>query len=268
MREHVEARRPDLLEAAVEAAGGDPFERIDEGTAFLQPAIFCASLVGLDALRDLEPDLYAGHSMGELTALVAAGSLSEEDGLRVVAARGRLMQRAAEEGPEGAMLAVGAGVETAAELAGPLGLTVANDNSPEQVVLSGPAEAIATARREAKGRGLRAFKLPIKGAFHSPAMAGVAGEFRAVLDDVELRPPRRPVFSCVTADEFDDVRARLTESLTHGVRWREVMLRLRERGASRFVEVGPGQVLTKLVAKTLGDGVQATPAEELEGARA
>lgn len=260
MRELVESAWPELLEAATDAVGDDPFERIEDGTAFLQPAIFCASMAALRGF-DFEPDLYAGHSLGELSALVAAGSLTVDDGLALVTTRGRLMQRAAELGPVGGMLAVGCGRELAAEIARPLGLTIANDNSPGQVVLSGPAEGIASGKVEARRRGLRAFRLPIKGAFHSAAMEPVVGEFCAALDAVDVRPPRRPVLSCVTASEFDDVRLRLSESLTHGVRWREVLHGLHERGARRFVEAGPGKVLTGLVRKTLKDVETVAPAQ-------
>jgi acyl transferase domain-containing protein len=263
MRDVVERQRPDLLALAADVVGADPFEHLDEGTAYLQPAIYCTSITSLHAVRAIEPDLYAGHSLGEIAALVAAGSIAEDDGLRLVAARGRLMQSAAEAEPDGAMLAVGAGIEAAAELAEAHGLTVANDNSPEQTVLSGPAAAVTAARDAVKARGLRAFRLPINGAFHSPAMAPAVPELRALLEAIEVRPPRRPVYSCVTAEEFDDVRARLAQSLVRGVRWREVLVALRERGADRFVEVGPGQVLTKLTRATL-PGVDALPADELE----
>jgi malonyl CoA-acyl carrier protein transacylase len=154
----------------------------------------------------------------------------------------------------------------AAELARTHGLTLANDNSPEQVVLSGDGEAIAQARTAAKARGLRASRLPIKGAFHSPAMDLVAGEFSDVLARLRFRPPRAPVFSCVSAAEFgdaDDIRRLLAASLTHGVRWREVLLALSDRGIRRFAEVGPGEVLTKLVAVTL-PGAEVVRLEELE----
>jgi acyl transferase domain-containing protein len=267
MRELVAATRPDLLDLAVRAVGADPFERLADGTAYLQPAIYCASLASLGRLAGPPADLYAGHSMGEITALVAAGSISDEDGLRLVAARGRLMQQAAEEGPEGAMLAVGTDAAAAAELSAEHGLVVANDNGPDQVVLSGDAAAIVAVRAEAKRRGLRAFRLPIKGAFHSPSLEPIVAEYREALDAVEIRPPAKPVFSCVTAAEFDDVRLRLAESLTHGVRWREVLLALHARGARTFVELGPGQVLTKLVGKTL-EGVEARAADAEEPAYA
>jgi len=267
MRELVATHRPDLLELAVSELGHDPFERLSDGTAALQPAIFCASVASLRLLGGEEPQLYAGHSLGELSALVAAGGIAEADGLRLVVERGRLMQRAADEGPPGSMLAVGADVRFASEVARSFGLTVANDNSPEQVVLSGPSEAVLAARAEVKGRGLRAFRLPIKGAFHSPALAGAAAEFRRALDEVDVSAPRRPVLSGVTATDFDDVRARLAEALTAPVRWRELVLALSARGATRFVEAAPGNALTGLVRATLGD-VDAAPADELEAVRA
>jgi [acyl-carrier-protein] S-malonyltransferase len=253
MRERVETHRPDLLEAVLEALGADPFEHLDEGTGYLQPAIFCAGLASLRGAPDLRPDFYAGHSLGELTALVAAGALAEEDGLTLVVTRGRLMQRVADEEPEAGMLAVGSSREVAEELAAPLGLAVANDNSPSQIVVSGDGEAIRRARAAAAERGLRTFRLPIRGAFHTPALARVVPEYRAALDAVEVRPPRRPVLSCVTAADFDDVRRRLAESLISGVRWREVVMALRSRGVRRFVEAAPGRVLTKLVRRTCAD---------------
>ena len=263
MRDHVAEHRPDLLELASEIVGDDPFLRAADGTAYLQPAVFCASIARLTAHPEPEPDFYAGHSLGELAALVAAGSVSEEDGLRLVATRGRLMQRAAEGEAAGNMLAVGAPPAEVADLVAAHGLVLANDNSPRQVVLTGPADAISDARAAAKRRGLRAYRLPIKGAFHSPALASIVPEFRAALDATRFGRPRRPVLSCVTADVFDDFRRRLAEALTHPVRWRELLLALRARGADRFVEAGPGNALTKLALITLGD-VDARTADAVE----
>jgi [acyl-carrier-protein] S-malonyltransferase len=250
MRDLVASERPDLLALACDLLGDDPFAHLRDGTAYLQPAIYCASIASLGRVPQ-DPDFYAGHSLGEIAALVAARALKAEDGLRLVVTRGRLMQRVADEGAEGAMLAVQVGVDGAAALATSLGLTVANDNSPEQVVLSGEASAIDEARSEAKRRGLRTSRLQIQGAFHAPSLESVLPEFRCALDAVELTPPRRPVFSGVTASEFHDVRRQLAESLTHRVRWRELLLALDRRGVDRFVEVGPGQALMKLVHRTL-----------------
>src|SRR5207249_2487472 len=160
--------------------------------------------------------MMAGHSLGEISALVAAGALSDRDGLRLVAARGRLMQEAGEAAGEGGMLAVlGDGRAAAVEAARRLGLTVANDNGPTQVVLSGRSEALDDAAFELESHGLRSQRLSVRGAFHSPAMEPVVPAFRELLDEIEVREPRVPVLSCVTGEPFDDVRRRLAEALTH-----------------------------------------------------
>lgn len=252
MRDLVEQARPDLLQAATELVGCDPFEAIDRGTAYQQPAIYCASLAGLRALSLPSPDCYAGHSLGEITALVAGGCLSEHDGLRLVTLRGRLMQHV-DDTSKGAMVAIAANVEAVREIAARHGVTLAVDNAPRQAVLSGDADAIALAQSDAKERGLKTFRLPIQVAAHTPALAGVAIELRALLNELDIRPPRGPCFSCVTADVFDDVRERLAQSLTHPVRWREVLLALRARGVEQFVDVGPGRALSGLVRTTLHD---------------
>jgi [acyl-carrier-protein] S-malonyltransferase len=268
MQEHVERHRPDLVPLAREAVGDDPFEREADGTRFAQPALFCAALAGWARLQDeLEPDLMAGHSLGEIAALAGAGALSDEDGLALVVARGRLMQDAAEAAGNGGMLAVRAGRDTVGELADHHGLTVANDNSPEQTVLSGPSEALDAVSGELKEQGVRSKRLPVLGAFHSPAMEDAVPGFREVLDSVDVREPRVPVLSCVTAEPFDDVRERLAQALTHPVRWLDVMHAMHERGAGRFVETGPGKVLTGLVRSSL-DGVDAEPPKPLETANA
>jgi malonyl CoA-acyl carrier protein transacylase len=255
MRETVAHVRPDLLALAGEVVGQDPFARAEEGTQFAQPAIFCASLAGWAALERPMGDFMAGHSLGELAALVAAGSLDERDGLELVALRGRLMNEAGERAGDGGMLAVlGAGAaDHAPALADAHGLAVANDNSPQQVVLSGERAKLPDAAAAAKEHGLRAMELPVTGAFHSPMMASAAPEFEAALARVEVSEPRVPVVSAVTAQPFDDVRARLVQALTMPVRWRETLLALRELGADRFVEVGPGRVLTGLAKRTLRD---------------
>jgi [acyl-carrier-protein] S-malonyltransferase len=255
MRDEVQRTRPDLLALASEIVGEDPFPRVDDGTGFAQPAIFCASLAGFSALERPDAELMAGHSLGELAALVAAGALSERDGLGLVALRGRLMQEAGERAGDGGMLALlGRGATDQAQaLASAHGLAVANDNSPQQVVLSGAREALPAAAAAAKELGLRAIELPVTGAFHSPMMASAVPEFQAALADAEIVQPRATVFSAVTAQPFDDIRLRLAQALTGPVRWRETMLALHEAGAETFVEVGPGRVLTGLAKRTLRD---------------
>ena len=255
MRDLVARLRPDLLAMAADAVGEDPFPLAEEGTRYAQPAIFCASLAGWEALGRPDGDYMAGHSLGEIAALVAAGSLSERDGLELVSLRGRLMQEAGEAAGDGGMLALlGQGAaDYARDLADGHDLAVANDNSPQQVVLSGARSMLPAAAAAAKALGLRAKELPVTGAFHSPMMAAAVPEFEAALARTAVAPPRVTVLSAVTTAPFDDVRARLAEALTMPVRWRETLLVLHELGAERFVEVGPGRVLTGLVKRTLRD---------------
>jgi [acyl-carrier-protein] S-malonyltransferase len=258
MRERVQQARPDLVALAREEVGADPFERADEGTRWAQPAIYCASLAGWTRVADgTRPELMAGHSLGEISALVAADAMSEVDGMRLVSGRGRLMHEAARAAGEGGMLAVLGDERGPVEgIARRLGLTIANDNAPSQVVLSGPSRALDEAAAELSERGLRTRRLAVQGAFHSPAMDPVVKPFRELLEDVEVREPRVPVLSGVSAEPFDDVKRRLAEAIARPVRWREVMGAMAERGARRFVEVGPGKVLTGLVRRTLR-GVEA-----------
>ena len=269
MRELVERHRPDLLELARAEVGDDLFERAGDGTRWAQPAIFCAALAGFDVLRDrVEPDVMAGHSLGEIAALAAAGAVTAEDGLRLVAARGRLMQEAAERAADGGMMAVRARERTSVErVAEEGGLTVANDNAPDQLVLSGPDDGLAAAEEQLREAGVRVKRLPVAGAFHSPLMEPAVEPFRAVVLETELREPRVPVLSCVTAQPFDDVRERLVQALTHPVRWLDVMRALQERGVTRFVDTGPGRVLANLVRKSL-EGVEADAPLAMEAANA
>jgi malonyl CoA-acyl carrier protein transacylase len=267
-RDLVREHRPDLLALASKLIGDDPFGRIDEGTRFGQPAVYCASLAGFELGGRPRGDLYAGHSLGEVAALAAAGAVDELDGLRVVVARGRLMDAAAAQGPAGGMLAVGAKRVEALVLAERAGLELANENSPKQFVLTGSGDRIELAEAEARKRGLRVKRLAVSGAFHSAAMAPAIEPFREHLDEIEFRSPAAPVISCVTATAFDsDPRTQLTAALTRPVRWLEVMTELHERGARRFLDVGPGRVLAGLVRRTL-DGVETETVREPEAAHA
>jgi [acyl-carrier-protein] S-malonyltransferase len=257
MRETVTEVRPDLLSQAEQVVGEDPFPRAEEGTRFAQPAIFCASLAGWEALGRPSGEFMAGHSLGELAALVAAGCLRETDGLELVALRGKLMQESGERAGDGSMLALmGRGAaDHAHELAEAHGLAVANDNSPQQVVLSGDRAGFEGAVAAARELGLRPMELPVTGAFHSPMMAEAVPSFSEALKRVEVSSPSDGVcvLSAVTAAPFEDVRAQLAQALTMPVRWRETLLAMHERGADRFVEVGPGRVLSGLVKRTLSD---------------
>jgi len=255
MRELVARERPDLLQAAIDQVGEDPFPRADDGTNFAQPAIFCASLAGWASIGSPVAELVAGHSLGELGALVAAEAIDERDALALVTLRGKLMYESGLAAGDGSMVAVmGAGAaDHAQEIADASGLTVANDNSPMQIVLSGAKAQIPAAVESAKGLGLRAMELDVTGAFHSPMMAAAVPEFERALADVEFREPITTVISAVTAKPFADPRRELADALTQPVRWREVILKMHQLGARRFVDVGPGRVLTGLAKRTLKD---------------
>jgi [acyl-carrier-protein] S-malonyltransferase len=259
MRDLVATRAPELLERVTELVGEDPFARVEENTRYAQPAIFCASITGWDALN-LHPSAAAGHSLGELAALAAAGVLSRDDALELVVLRGRLMG----EARNGSMLAlVGASLEDAIEIAEAGGATVANDNAPGQVVLSGAVDALDRTEAVATERGTRVIRLDVAGAFHSPAMEPSVAPFRAALDEVEVSEPAFPVFSGASAAPFTDVREELAQALVKPVRWRETVIALHEAGAPSFAEVGPGKVLARM-GKRILKGVQFdTPAEGL-----
>ena len=266
MRDAVERHRPDLLELARTEVSDDLFERAADGTRWAQPAIFCAALAGYEVLKErCEADLMAGHSLGEITALVAADAIDAADGLRLVAARGRLMQ----DSQGGGMLAVRVREDRAPveEVAATTGLTIANDNAPDQLVLSGALAALDEAEELLRERKVRAKRLPVAGAFHSPLMEPAVAPFRELVEQVEFREPRVPVLSCVTAAPFDDVPEQLVQAITNPVLWTGVMGTLQELGATTFVETGPGRVLTNLVRKSL-DGVEAEAPLTMEAAGA
>jgi [acyl-carrier-protein] S-malonyltransferase len=267
MRDVVADRRPDLLALAIEEVGTDPFPLVGEGTRYAQPAMFCASIAGWERAGRPAADVLGGHSLGELAALVAAGSIGAEDGLRLAVRRGELMQAAAERDPGGGMLALLGDDRAARRIAADRELTVANDNAPGQVVLSGPGETLDDAAAAARERGLKAMRLPIQGAFHSRSMEPAAPEFREVLERVEFIPPRDPVYSSTTARPFEDIPATLAEALTHPVRWRDTLVAIRGLGVTRFLEAGPGKVLTNIVRRTL-DGVEAKTLDAPEAAHA
>jgi malonyl CoA-acyl carrier protein transacylase len=259
MRELVAQRAPELLEKVTELVGEDPFARVEENTRFAQPAIFCASVVGWEAL-DLKPVAGAGHSLGELAALTAAGVLTRDDALELVVLRGRLMG----EARNGSMLAlVGASLEDAKEIADAGGVIVANDNAPGQVVLSGELDALDKTEQAAQERGTRVIRLDVAGAFHSPLMEPSVAPFREALDDVEVHEPRFTVFSCASAAPFTDVREELANALIRPVRWRETVIAMHEAGAGSFVEVGPGKVLARMGKRILKGVPFDTPAEGL-----
>jgi malonyl CoA-acyl carrier protein transacylase len=256
MRDDVAAIRPDLLDLAIDVVGEDPFARVDEDTRFAQPAIFCASLAGWTALQerlDAPPAALAGHSLGELSALAASGAIGERDALELVALRGRLMSAC----QEGTMLAALGGDQDDVEaVAQRHGVTIANDNAPGQLVLSGERDPIALAAADLRAQGIRAMELNVAGAFHSPLMAAALPEFEAALARVRFRPATVTVWSCVTARPVDDPRKRLAQGLVSPVRWRQTVLALDSEGVDRFEEAGPGRILTKMLRRTLPEGAR------------
>jgi malonyl CoA-acyl carrier protein transacylase len=255
--EHARSVWPELVELACELVGDDPFERAHDSTAFAQPAIFTASLAGWREHRDELTDVVAmaGHSLGELSALAAADAVDVEEGLRLVVLRGRLMDAAAREAvSEGGMLALlGGRPRDAAALARDFGLTLANDNAPGQVVLSGDRAAIKELSARARSEGFKSLVLDVPGAFHSPAIAAAEEPFRAELRKVAWRHPRVPVISGLTGSRFVDFADELARALVSPVRWRDVMAALGVLGARDFVDVGPGRVLARLVPRNLPD---------------
>jgi [acyl-carrier-protein] S-malonyltransferase len=268
MRDEVAQARPDLLDAVVDLVGDDPFARVEESTAFAQPAIFCASLATWSRVRDrVDPAAMAGHSLGELTALTAAGAVDELDALKLVVLRGRLMAESGAASGGGTMLAVLRGTPSrAAALAARHGVAVANDNAPDQVVLSGARESLEGAGNDARAQGMRAMMLDVAGAFHSPQMAAAVAPFRAALADTAFRAPAVPVISCATAAPFADPARELADALVRPVRWRETMSALAEQGVTTFVDAGPGRVLAKLAPRCVPDVAAASATSLLEHA--
>ena len=245
------------LERGLELLGYDPFERLSEGTRYQQPALFLCSVAAWEQWRDDadeadEARAAAGHSLGEYAALVAAGALRFDDAVRLVDERAAAMADAGELHAGGMVALLGGDPRGVRALASRLGLVVANDNAPGQLVLSGPTEAIAEAEEAARDEaGARARRLDVSGAFHSPLMEPAAERLRAALEATPIEEPQIPVYSNGTASPFVDIRGELSENLLRGVRWRETLLAMRTAGIERFVELGPGAVLTGLVKRTL-----------------
>ncbi len=246
-REHC----PELIAQAAAELGEDPFERIDAGTLYLQPAVYCGTLAHWRAAGEPLADFAAGHSLGELAALTAAGYLSPSEGMRLVLARARAMQRAAEAGEPGGLLAVIGPRERAIELADRHRLALAADNEPEQVVLSGTLAGLRTAREQARGYGLRTVRLRVAAALHSRAMRPALAPFRRALEAATFATPRMVVIANVTAAPFEDLAAEISLGVVSCVRWRESVLALRATGVCAYSEMGAAGVLLGLVERTL-----------------
>jgi len=231
-------------------------------TQYTQPALFAHSMAVLAAAdgRLGTPDMVAGHSLGEYSALAAAGALSFEDGLRIVRLRGELMSKAGDVRP-GTMAAIlgmeDADVEQLCADASAEGIVQpANFNSPGQIVISGDVEAVTRAVELAPERGARrALPLPVSGAFHSPLMEFAAEGLAEGLAALTINEPVCPVYLNVTAapsQNPDEIRQRLVDQLTAPVKWAQSLKTMEQDGASNFVEIGAGKVLSGLVKRTLG----------------
>lgn len=242
-----------LLKRGIELLGFDPFSSLSEGTRTQQPALFLCSMAQWASREDHETDplAAAGHSLGEYAALTAAGAIDFEDGVRLVRARAQAMADAAAREPGGMVALLGGERDDVYELAADLELSLANDNAPGQIVLSGRMRGIDAAVRRAGDIGCRARKLDVAGAFHSPLMAPAADALREALDATPIREPVFPVLSNGSTRPFEDIRAELAENLLKPVRWREILLELQAMGATDYVECGPGSVLRGLVKRTL-----------------
>ena len=215
-----------------------------------QPGIFLVSWVCFELLKERRPrfkfDAAAGLSLGEFTALTAAGAMSFEDGLRVVGRRGRFMQEACEVTQGGMAAILGLNEAVTREICAEAGVVLANLNCPGQLVISGGIEKITRACEIARARGAkRALPLSVAGAYHSPLMAGAQPKLCQELAKIGIATPTVPVISNVTAQAHGaDISARLVEQVCASVRWEESMRTLLEQGFTRFIEFGPGAALS------------------------
>jgi [acyl-carrier-protein] S-malonyltransferase len=211
-------------------------------------ALACSATDTLKRELQLKFDATAGLSLGEFTALTAAGAMSFEDGLRVVRQRGRFMQEACEATHGGMAAVIGLDEAPAREVCAEAGVVLANLNCPGQLVISGEADKIARAVELAKAKGAkRAIPLPVAGAYHSPLMAGAQRKLQAELAKVKLSPPVVPVISNVTGQPHGnaaEISARLVEQVTSSVLWEKSMRHLLAQGFTRFIELGPGTALS------------------------
>ncbi|MDB9417511.1 ACP S-malonyltransferase [Microcystis aeruginosa] len=222
-------------------------------TLYTQPCLFVVESILADLLQEKGhfPDLVAGHSLGEYSALYAAGVFNFETGLNLVQNRSRLMD-AAEGGKMAALMKFDrTSLETVVNQTE--NVVIANDNSAEQVVISGTPEAVDWVLGQVKIK--RAMPLKVSGAFHSPLMENAAIQFRQILELVNFQTAKVPVISNVDPSnptrDGEDLKKYLIRQMTSSVRWREIMLKLPEVGVEKAIEVGPGKVLTGLIKRTV-----------------
>lgn len=235
------------------------FEGTDEDlkqTKVTQPAVFLHSVISALCLGDeFKPDMVAGHSLGEFSALVACGCLSFEDGLRLVYARAMAMQACCEKVPGTMAAIINLADETIEKVCSEIeGVVVpVNYNSPGQVVISGEVSAVDVACVKLKEAGAkRALPLPVGGAYHSPLMEPAAVELAAAIEKAEFKTPRCPIYQNVDAKPYTDpelIKKNLLAQLTAPVRWTQTVKNMIADGMTDFTECGPGQVLTGLIGR-------------------
>lgn len=260
--DHSSAAR-DLFEQANELLGFKITEMMFNGTEddlkqtnVTQPAIFLHSVILAKELgNDFKPDMVAGHSLGEFSALVSASALSFEDGLRLVSARANAMQKACEIRPSTMAAILGLDDYTVEDICQRISEIVvpANYNCPGQLVISGTIEGIDKAcDLMIKAGAKRAIKLNVGGAFHSPLMEAARVELQAAIEATEIREPICPIYQNIDAKPYTDVASikhNLISQLTGAVRWTQTIEKMLHDGATSFTEVGPGNVLQGLVKK-------------------
>ena len=227
-------------------------------TKVTQPAVFLHSVITALCMDDFQPAMTAGHSLGEFSALVAAGALSFEDGLRLVYARAMAMQKACEMAPSTMAAIIALPDETIEQICEEVStdgnvVVPANYNCPGQVVISGNVEAVKTACAKLKEAGAkRALPLAVSGAFHSPCMEPARQELAAAIEKTEFIEPICPVYQNVDALPHtapEEIKDNLLKQLTASVRWTQEVKRMIADGAEEFIECGPGAVLTGLISK-------------------
>ena len=239
------------------------FEGTDEDlkqTKVTQPAVFLHSVISAICMGDMfQPEMAAGHSLGEFSALVAAGALSFEDGLKLVYARAMAMQKACEAQPSTMAAIIGLPDEKVEEICAEVskmdkGVVIpANYNNPGQLVISGNIEAVNEACEQLKAAGAkRALPLKVGGAFHSPLMQSAKDELQAAIEATEFQTPRCPVYQNVDALPHTDaaeIKQNLIAQLTSPVRWTQIVQNMIADGAADFTECGPGKALRGMIAK-------------------
>lgn len=224
-------------------------------TQVTQPAIFLHSIILAENLADFAPDMVAGHSLGEFSALVASGSMQFADGLRLVSQRALAMQAACEAQASTMAAVLGLADDKVEEIcAASAGIVVAaNYNCPGQLVISGATEAVKEACEKMKEAGAkRALLLPVGGAFHSPLMKPAEDQLAAAIAQTPFATPRCPIYqnvSTTAVSEPEQIKANLIAQLTAPVKWTQSVQQMIADGASHFIEVGPGKVLSGLVKK-------------------